>query len=375
MKNVFVGILLTVVVFTVSPAAAFSYKECLGAKLKFSSNTVTIRPSTVSFPSGYWENGIRNTVARVNENPSNLRYSVSMDSGSVGVGGENEIWGTTDNDLLDGAPARAFQRWTCFWFFGNIVHMDSVDVIYDYNSPFQWTADTVKSSLIRYTGSRRALQTTGAHELGHGAILNHVNTEYNIMGNDFEHIHVNGSTARAYIGEDAADGLVFLYGTRSPAFEDLAVVHWKYSGASGEYSDHTKTVIYSAGGSTLPSVSVSGETGYRVNRGQVVQVEFTYENNGANTKNGVATGYYISTNDYITTLDRRIGGATWNLARGNVLTTTVALTIPNDLVPETNYWLGVIVDENGAISEAIESNNATYIPIQVSSSIATSSSQ
>lgn len=369
MKKMLAGVSLAAVAFAASPAGAFSYKECLGEKIKFGSNTVTIRPSTTSFPSGYWENGIRDTVNKFNENPSNFRYSVSMDSGSVGVGGENEIWGTTDDDLLDGAPARAFQRWTCYWLFGDHVHMDSVDVIYDYHNtasnPFEWTADDVKSSLIRYTGSGRAIQTTGAHELGHGLILNHVNTEYNVMGSDFEHIHVNGSTARAYIGEDAADGAVFLYGTRSPAWEDVAVVHWKYSGASGEYSDHTKTVLYNTSGAVLPTSTVVGETGYRVSRGQQVRAEFTYENNGANTKNGIVAGYYISTNDYITTLDRRIGGGSFNLGRNDVYTQYVTLTIPNDLTLNTNYWLGVVLDENGAISEARETNNATYIPIRV----------
>lgn len=357
---------LAAVALTAAPAAAYSYKTCLGHKLKFDSNTRSIRPSTTSFPAGYWESGIRDTVTKFNRNPSNFRYSVSMDSGGVGLGGESEIWGSSDQGILQGAPAIAYTYWTCYWLFGDHVHMDAVDVIYDYSSPFQWTADTVKSSLIRYTGTKRALQTTGAHELGHGLILNHVNSEYNIMGSDFEHIHVNGSTATAYTGEDAADGAVFLYGLRSPAWEDVGVVHWKYAGASGEYSDHTKTVLYNSGGTAvLSTVDVAGETGYRVNRGQVVRAEFSYENNGANTQNGVGTGYFISTNDTISTWDRRIGGASWNLGRGNVMTTTVTLTIPNDLAQNTNYWLGVVVDEGGGIAEAVESNNATYIPIRV----------
>lgn len=346
-------------------ALAYSYKSCLGHPIKFDSSNQTVRPNTVSFPSGYWENGIRDTVTKFNRNPSNFRYTVSMDSGGVGrSNGENEIWGDTGS-ILAGAPAIAYQNWTCYWFFGDHVHMDEVDVIFDYGSPWQWTADTVKSSLIRYTGSLRAIQTTGAHELGHGLILNHVNTEYNIMGTDFEHIHVNGSTATAYTGEDAADGAVFLYGTRSPAWEDVAVVHWKYSGPSGEYSDHTKTVIYNSAGTVLPTVDVAGETGYRVNRGQTVRAEFTYENNGANTKTGIQVGYYISTNDLITTFDRKIGSGSFNLSRDNVYTTSVSLVIPSDLKPGTNYWLGVIIDDNNAIPEAVESNNATYIPIRV----------
>ena len=367
MKRTLVGLSLAAAVLSASPAAAYSYQECQDEKLKFDSNSVTIRPNTTSFPSGYWQTGIEDTVSKFNRNPSNFRYSVSMDPGGVGIGGENEIWGSTDPVILQGAPAIAYQSSTCYWLFGNHVHMDSVDVIFDYNSPFQWTADTVKSSLIRYTGSGRAIQTTGAHELGHGLILNHVNTEYNIMGLDFEHIHVNGSIATAYIGEDATDGAVFLYGARFPAWEDVAVVHWKYSGAAGAYSDHTKTVIYNSSGNVLPTVTVKGETGYSVKPGQVVQAEFTYENNGANFHAGIATGYYISTNDTISTGDQKIGGASWNLARGDVLTTTVTLTIPANLTPNKDYWLGVVIDENNAISEpvVVEINNATYIPIRV----------
>jgi hypothetical protein len=97
-----------------------------------------------------------------------------------------------------------------------------------------------------------------------------------------------------------------------------------------------------------------------------VRAEFTYENNGANFHSNIQTGYYISTNDIISTLDRRIGSAFFNLSRDNVLTTTVDLVIPSDLTPNTKYWLGVIIDENNAIAEAVESNNATYIPVHTS---------
>lgn len=365
MKNIVTLALGATLLAGASAANAYSTKSCLGEKLRFSGNSRTVHASTTSFPAGYWQNGITDVVNKFNRNPSNFRYAISMDSGGVGRNnGQSETWGSSDQGVLQGAPAIAYQNWTCYWFFGNHVSMDEVDVIYDFTAPFQWTADALKSSLIRYTGTRRSLQTTGAHELGHGMILNHVNTEYNIMGSDFEHIHVNGSTATAYTGEDAADGMVFLYGQRSN-YEDVAVVHWKYSGPSGEYSDHTKTVITTSGGGALATISVNGETGYRVNRGQVVRAEFTYENNGGNTQNGIATGYFISTNDIISTGDRRIGGATWNLSRGNVLTTTVTLTIPSNLSAGTAYWLGVVIDENNRIGEAVEANNATYIPIFV----------
>jgi len=344
---------------------AYSYTTCLGEKLKWDSNSKSLRASSTSFPAGYWRTGLQQAVDSANLNPSNFRYGLVTDSGGVGLSnGQSEVWGGTGS-ILSGAPAIAYSNWTCYWFFGNHVHMDEVDVIFDYGSPWKWTADQVKTSLSNYTGSLRPLQTTGTHEFGHGLKLNHVNYEYNIMGNDFEHIHVNGSSARAYLGEDAADGIVFLYGARSSAWEDVGLVHWKYSGASGEYSDHTKTRVYTSTGGSLSTTTVVGETGYRVNRGQVVQLELSYENMGKNTQNNIGVGYYISTNDIITTLDRRIGGASFNLSRGDVHTAKVTLTIPSDLTANTNYWIGAVIDEDNNISEAVEWNNATYIPLRV----------
>jgi len=246
--------------------------------------------------------------------------------------------------------------------------MDEVDIVFD--SRISWTTSTNKADLWGYGGSQRPLQTTAIHELGHGLPLNHVNTEYNVMGIDYKHIHVNGSTARAYLGEDAADGAVYLYGLSATRHEDLGVVHWKYRSASGEYSDHIKTKLFYYppvidGNPELPSFEDGGETRYRVNRGQVIWAEFTYENNGASTQTAVQVGFYISTNATISTSDRRIGGITVNLARNDVFTSRQTVTIPSDLVSGANYWLGVIIDENDRISEMAEWNNATYIPIRI----------
>lgn len=363
--NTLIAALSAVAALAAAPAAlAYSYQSCdsPGNKIKFGSNAVGLQGSSVSFPAGYWRDGITDTVNRFNQNPSNFRYNLSVNSGGVGRGnGENEIWFSNDQGLLNGAPARAFQRMTCYWLFGWHYSMDEVDVVYDVDEGY--TATRTAAALTRYNGTGRALQSTGIHELGHGGPLNHVNSEYNVMGTDFEHMHANGGTVNAYVGEDTSDGLVFLYGARS--WQDVAVTHWKYSGASGEYSDHTRTVMRTSGGGALSTRTIEGETGYRVNRGQTIQAEFTYENNGRDYRPNLVTGYYVSSNNWITTGDRRIGGATWNLARDNVLTTSVTLTIPNDLTSGRAYWLGVIIDENGAVSEGVESNNATYIPIWV----------
>jgi hypothetical protein len=357
--------MLFVSVMFAEAAFAFSYSTCLGERLKWDSNTVTLRASPVSFPVGPWRTALTTAVARFNLNPSQFRYNLVTDTGGVRRGnGDNEVWGSTDPTVLKGAPARAYTRWTCFWFFGDHVHMDEVDVVFDYGSPWQWSASEIKTNLSNYGGTLRPLHTTAIHEISHGLKLNHVNTEYNVMGQDFTHIHVNGATARAYLGEDASDGAVFLYGTSSPAREDVGVVHWKYSGASGEYSVHTKTQLFDSAGNVLPNFLDGGEDRYRVAAGQTVQAEFTYENNGANRQDNVAVGFYISTNDTITTADQRIGGITLNLGRGDVFTTRATLTIPATLPFDRDFWLGAVVDEAGAIGEILESNNATYIPIR-----------
>ncbi|MGF1673448.1 MAG: hypothetical protein ACFCUV_07155, partial [Rivularia sp. (in: cyanobacteria)] len=76
-------------------------------------------------------------------------------------------------------------------------------------------------------------------------------------------------------------------------------------------------------------------------------------------------GFYISTNDIISTGDQRIGGTTLTLGRDNVYTARNTVTIPSSLQRNRNYWLGVVVDENNSINENVEWNNATYIPIRV----------
>jgi hypothetical protein len=184
------------------------------------------------------------------------------------------------------------------------------------------------------------------------------------MGSDFEHIWANGAIARGYLGEDASDGTVFLYGLWSGDYQDLGVAHWKYLGASGQYSTHTKTRVYTSTGGALPTVNVNGETGFSVARGQAVQVEFTYENNGKTSQN-VDTGWYVSTNDFISSTDRLLASTKLTLARDNAYTYRRTVTIPTNLTRGVNYWLGTIVDRTGAVADRVRNNNATYVPIRV----------
>lgn len=349
------------------PASAYQYWVCLDRDLKWETNTVHLRAGATSFANASWQNALSTSVSRWNQNPSKFRYTLAFgDTGVRRGNGENEVWFSSDPDALDGAPAIAWTWYECidYWIFGKTVKMTEVDVIFDVAEAYTPFVSN-KSSLWEYGGSNRPFITTAIHELGHGLGLAHVNYTYNVMGSDWTHIHVNGSSARPYVGEDTSAGARHLYGNASPLVQDLSTTHWKYGSADGEYSDHIKTKVYTSTGASLPTETISGETYYRVNAGQTVQVEFTYENSGASTQSSVPVGFYFSTNDLITTLDTKLKSMSLNLAPDFVYTRKDTVTIPSGLASGSLRWIGVIVDDTGSRSEVTETNNATYLPIKI----------
>lgn len=326
---------------------------------RWSGNNATMRASSVSFPAGSpYRTAVQNVVNRFSANPSNFWITQQWGDTSVAFGnGQSELWFSSDSKY---SPAVAFPR-TSIWT-GRITE---VDVVF-YNG-VSYTPYMTKTSLWTYGGSSRPFESTLAHEYGHVAGLGHENRWYNIMGEDWTHIHVNGSTARSYLGGDACGGLLWAYGTYAGNYRDLSVALHRYSHASGEYSKHKKAQM-SYGTSTLtalPSSTFNGQQRYQVSKGQLVRAGFTFENQGYASANATV-GYYISTNSTISTSDRRIGTGSISLPRGvQWQNDNTWLYIPSDLVSGQTYYLGAIVDYNGAISEVDENNNAAYHIIRV----------
>jgi len=321
-------------------------------------STITMRASATSFPSGSaFRTSLSTVVSRFNQNPSQIRMSQVFGDTSVGfMNGQSEVWFTSDDEY----PAVCYP-WYDLFDWERIVE---ADVLF-YNGE-GYTTSMSKTALWTYGGASRPFQTTALHEYGHAAGLGHENDEYNIMGQDWTHIHLNGSTCRSYIGEDASDGLVYLYGRRSSAsIEDISVSHWKYLGENGEYSTHQLCRMYTSTGGTLPSAAFNGQRRYNVSRGQSVRIEFSYENNGETTKSSVPVGFYISTNSTISTSDTLIASTSFGVGRDSVWTNVNSITIPNDLTSGVTYYLGVIFDNTNAVSEIDESNNAAYHIIRI----------
>lgn len=371
------GLIASIIVLAAAaatPAHAYRYRTCTTGTgtvpLTLPGDFDTVHYSTTSFPvSGGWIDALNNTISQYNRNPSNFFLKLAADTNGVNLNnGESETWGSTDQTILNGAPAIAYSYWDCNFFTAK---MKEGDVIFDYtntvSNPFQWTPVRSKSALWSYTNlnGKRLLQGTAMHEFGHASGLLHESRTYNVMGTDFTHLDTSGSTVNAYVGEDTGNALVFLYGLWSAGPLELGVAHWRYTGFSGEYSTHGRTRMFNSAGALLSKTMVAAEPRYNVTRGSTVKVEFTYENMGRATVSSIPVRFYISTDDVITTADRQIGSTTiGSLARDWVSTLKHSVAIPSNLSANTSYWLGVIVNPTSSITETYRDNNTSYIRIR-----------
>ncbi|WP_233716797.1 matrixin family metalloprotease [Ketobacter alkanivorans] len=336
-------------------AEAYTLITCNGNNIRWNGNSATMRASNVGFPSGSsWRSALGSSISLVNQNPSAFDYGIVYGDTSVGFNnGQNEIWWTSGF----GAPAIA--NW---WMNCNTGRFTEVDIRFD--NTVAYTTSTSKSSLWPYGGSYRPFHTTAIHELGHGVGLSHTATTYSIMGQDWDHIHANGSTARAYFGEDASSGAVALYGLNPGTVEDLGVAQWRHTGSSGEYSTHARTRVLTSAGGGVSYSTINGEPRYNVTKGQTYRLEFSFENNGESYQS-TKVGYYVSTNDYISTVDTPLKTISMGLGRNTVYTYQTTITIPSTLNSGQNYWLGTIIDKDSTLSEVTETNNRTYLAIRV----------
>ncbi|UCG56243.1 MAG: matrixin family metalloprotease [Phycisphaerales bacterium] len=343
-----------------SPAS--THWHCGNSNLKWPSHYISWRAGTNSFPPGSpRRTALKFATHRWNEAPGGFMfYAENWGDQHVGRGnGQNEIWFSTNASLLNGAPAVCFTEYSC-----SSSDIEEADVVF--NNNVAWTTSDEQTANSPYGGPRRPWGTTAIHEMGHALGLAHEDDTYNVMGQDWDHIHANNGEVRCYVGEDAGNGEVHLYGqTLSTLKNDVGVVHWKHTGHSGEYSTHGPCGIYHLDYSGVTGDYDTGWKRYKVTAGQVYKVQFTYENNGYYHQTGVQVAYYISTNDWITTYDRLIGVSTFTMKRNKAFTHAIDLLIPYDLTLGQTYYLGVVVDYTESIIEYCEKNNATWIPIRI----------
>lgn len=289
---------------------------------------------------------------------SNLWYKFSDDDDpSVALGnGESELWWADLDPGVLGAMSWRTNYDDCTF--------KEADVRLSNKYSFDHSAS--KSALTAYGGSKYPFQAVALHEFGHGGGLDHTANVYSVMGEAYKHLNTNGPTALAFFGEDATAGLIARYGVWD-VYDDLGVTHWRWTGSYyGEYSTHGRTRLLDCStGKPLATFTTSPEPVYKVNKGQCVKLELTYENMGKTSPLSTQVGYYLSTDDTITTLDTFLKTKSFTLYRDTVDTKTTNLTVPSNLTSGKNYWVGAIVDYTNALAEINENNNATYLGIRV----------
>lgn len=368
-RSLVLWLVLLWMVTTAPVAFGWQIWYCDGDKIQWQ-GTPRIRASAVGFAAGSSaRTALQAVINRWNNSPADFRFELRFNDRNVGLGnGQNEVW-FSDSGILDGAPAVAFPWDDCgdFGFGDGDSEIEEQDVVFacdsdwdcdpDFVDTVDWYFGRNKTRMNSYGGTERSFRTAAMHEFGHALGLLHEDGEYNVMGQDRKHIHSYGDGATAYPGEDASDGAVELYGSSATQREDVAVVHWRYTGTDGEYSQHGRTRIFDNAGVEL---DVDGSGRYRVDNGQEIKVEFTFENNGSTTQSNVQVGFYLSEGTTISLGDRGLGGIAPDLGRNSVYERKSSVTLPNDLISGDIYRIIAVIDENNEIEEVYEDNNITY---------------
>lgn len=272
--------------------------------------------------------------------------------------GENEIY-------LDSSVPTA----QCvFYFINSTCTVLEADMRYG-NEP--WT--TTDDSQHHPYGILRSMTGTAIHEGGHclGG-MQHSNDIYNMMGAEYSHVTRQGTDAYYGPGEDLSAGMVFLHGEKSgglDSFRDVGITAMRYSHAGGQYSQHTFGFLRDPEGARLPIVaSYVGQFVYQVAAGATIQMETTAENNGEADVENPNIGFYLSTNDIISSDDVFLGEVSSTLGRDTPLEAITNVTIPGGTAPG-NYFLGAYIDHDSLISETTVANNAAYYPVSVVSAL------
>ncbi|MBS0149456.1 MAG: matrixin family metalloprotease [Nitrospira sp.] len=319
-----------------STGQAATWQECSGNKIRWNSGWTNMFISTTSFPAGSaWDTRLQNAMWHWNNvKGAGFNFYVGRDTDGThsSSNGVNEVyWSSTE---VGSALAVTFSRYHCYWLFGYNYGLDEADIAF--NSNLSWSTGSVTYSNL---GSPYNFELVALHELGHALGLKHEDQWMATMNSYYPNSGPFGYYKDADANADDRAGIRSLYpdGTTET---DVAGSAFKRTGT---------------GTSGLVS---SPAWAYR---GTNVTIEFSFANLSTATQT-FDIGFYLSTNDFISTSDTLLAtnyGA-WGSA-GFAGTFSRTLYIPSWITPGT-YYLGFLIDPSNVKAESNESNNNQPMP-------------
>lgn len=312
-----------------SVAFPYSYRTSGGNKVVWEDARMTFDLHPVSFPEGStW----------------NLNAQYAMSDWNAVTGSAFRFYvrtrSTNHNDHNNGINSVVFMNGSSFdssSILAVTFHTASGDEIRDkdvwFNVDQPYVPGLDADAVPPY--STFSFRGVARHEFGHALGLRH---EDRSVVTTMNSIYSYGAAVEGFHADDRA-GVRFLY-PGSGSERNLYASNW----VKRTDSESTAAVRVN----TLPT---------RIRRGQSVTLEYSFGNRGNLNSGSFEIGFYLSSNNIISTGDRLLGFNTGAFANAGAFGSfTRTLTIPADVTPGT-YFIGVFMDRTGIITESSEGDN------------------
>jgi hypothetical protein len=320
-------------------AGAASWNTCNGTNIRWNNGWTNMYISTTSFPPGSaWDADIQDAMWHWNNvkgSGFNFYYGRDTDGSHSPSNGMNEMYFSSAD--TGSALAVTLIRSHCYWLFGTQTGLDETDVAF--NTSLAWNTGAFNYANL---GSPYDFEGVALHELGHVQGLNHEDRWMATMNSYYPN-----------------SGPLGYYKENDPLADD----RW---GVRQLYPDGTTEVDVAGSAFKHTGTGTSGLVGSPTSaaRGSNVTIEYTFSNQGTATQS-FNTGFYLSTDAYISAADIQLG-MNYGAWAGSGVTATFSrtLTIPTWVAPGW-YYLGFKVDPLNYVVENNESNNGQPMPRQI----------